>query len=712
MSNLVLTIPFGLQPELFPWGAEVIRKYLEANNPNVDVSILDLHDDDQILALFEEYRDCISKMIAFLSEARFNIGQRDILTIDKSKNWARRAYYIAVMLKFGGDLFHTLAGQGITVDESDKEWCQERLKGLKQAFESIIQNKIRSHLRGQKRVLFGISIYDITLFESMYLSSLIRAVSDEISIIVGGDAVDIYTAKTIVESSKDIDGAVIGFGELTMSNIMRAFLKGTEISDMQLEGFMNSKTISRYLPLPDIEEIAAKQAPFIQQQMPSYVRFSSKRRTIYILARRGCGWGRCTFCRNTVKKTFIDADLEAAKRDIQKVLDALSSSGSAKAPVDFKFSAENNEIEFVIDMLIWLSRQAHTRKMKFNVWFWMTVQQFSRDVVYKLRSLGTTGNINLEVAVAIESLNPVSLFNMRKGITPLQGLKALKTLHDLGGKNRCNYFLFFPRDTLDGVAQEYYFMKNALHLISAPRTRLPLNIYIANHRDAISRNQEKYGIRISFHNDFWLKKAFNIDMPMCSTAADYSLLPSDTSEGEIVDSWFRLIWKWYCTPPQIPSIFRNHILERIYRAFYLLPEISRHILTQVIFKDFSFLKRAWLIENLWQFEKKSREGKETGNGHFPQFFLKNSQLIKKYPWPFRDEWCIALTHMELEILRYLYGPRKIESVIARYKTEYSEKAIYGVLNKHLRLGSIVRHKNKLMSIFHDPGYLQNISLKK
>ena len=90
---------------------------------------------------------------------------------------------------------------------------------------------------------------------------------------------------------------------------------------------------------------------------------------------------------------------------------------------------------------------------------------------------------------------------------------------------------------------------------------------------------------------------------MCSTAADYSLLPSDTAEGKIVASWFRLIWKWYCKPPQIPQIFRNHILERIYRAFYLLPEISYHILIQAVFSDFSFMKRAWILENLWQFEK-------------------------------------------------------------------------------------------------------------
>ena len=69
---------------------------------------------------------------------------------------------------------------------------------------------------------------------------------------------------------------------------------------------------------------------------------------------------------------------------------------------------------------------------------------------------------------------------------------------------------------------------------------------------------------------------------------------------------------------------------------------------------------------------------------------------------------MELNPLELEVLRYLYGPRKSDDVIAKFKVKYSDKAINEILDNHLRLGSIVRHKNKLMSIFHDPGYLQTI----
>jgi hypothetical protein len=120
------------------------------------------------------------------------------------------------------------------------------------------------------------------------------------------------------------------------------------------------------------------------------------------------------------------------------------------------------------------------------------------------------------------------------------------------------------------------------------------------------------------------------------------------------------------------------------------------------------MKRNWIIGNLKWWRKKSRSGNGRGDNRLPQFFLKDSRLIKKYPWPFREKWSIELNPLELEVLRYLYGPRKYDDVVAEFKMKYSEKAISEILDRHLRLGSILRDKNKLMSIFHDPGYLQTI----
>lgn len=702
MADLVLTIPFGLAPEIFPWGAEVLRKYLNHNKPEVDVCIWDLRNEEQISELLAKHQDCISQTINLLFKVRRNLGQLDTTGHSPLRI---RAYYTAVILKFGSDLFSILRREKIPFDVNMRKKYEEQLKELKQNFESIVQKKAREHLGGRRRFVFGLSIYDFTLFESLHLASIIRRVQDGVSIIIGGDAVDIPAARAIVERNKDIDGAVIGFGELILSDVMQSFLNGSKIRDMQFDGLMNAKTTSRSLSIPDIEEIAVQHASIIRHQIPSYVRFDSKKRAINILARRGCGWGRCTFCRITVKKTFIDADLASTKLDIKKVLDELSLLESVSDPVHVKFSAENNEIEFVIDLLIWLSNQAQTRKMKFNVWFWMTVQQFSRDIVHKLQYLRRNKDINLDVSVAIESLNPVSLRNMKKGITPLQGLKALKTLHDLGGKNSCNYFMFFPLDTLDGVSKEYHFMKNSLHLISAPLTRLEFINYAANNRDAISRNPQKYGIVLNPYDDIWMNKAFNIDMPMCSFAVDYSLVPSKTAEGKIINSWYRIVRKksWITWT----KIKYKATLKLLWWLISALPDIPRHIIAQAVIADFSYLKRNWIILNLVWWKRWSL-GNHSGNSRYPQFFLKDSRLIKKYPWPIREKWSIELNPLELEVLRYLYGPRQYDDVVAEFKTKYSEKSISEILDKHLSLGSILRHKNMLMSIFHDPGFLQAI----
>jgi hypothetical protein len=149
-------------------------------------------------------------------------------------------------------------------------------------------------------------------------------------------------------------------------------------------------------------------------------------------------------------------------------------------------------------------------------------------------------------------------------------------------------------------------------------------------------------------------------------------------------------------------------LRRLFKVFYILPEISRHVFVQAVYREFSYMKRSWIIGNLFWWQKKLHSGNGTGDIHLPQFFLKDSKLIKKYPFPFREDWSMDLNPLELEVLRYLYGPRKAKDVTTNFKMKSSDKAINEILDNHLRLGSIIRHKNKLMSIFHDPGYLQTI----
>jgi hypothetical protein len=711
MADLVLMVPRGLHRDVFPWGVEVLCEYLKHHKPEIDVHLWDLTKEEEFQVLFKEHRACIKETTNLLKKTSHYLTYQEIA--------GEGSYYSNVMLKFGSELFSILQSEKIAFDMNAMKRHEEQLNELKHNFESILQSKARKLLGSDNRAVFGISVYNGTLFESLYLASVLHKIQDGISIMVGGDNIDVPTARNIIERNKCIDGAVVGFGEGILLDLMQLFSNGTEIQDMQLDGLVNAKTIPRYLSNPDVEEIAAQQASIISHDMPSYVRFDAKKRKISILTRRGCGWGRCTFCKNNVKKTFIDADLAATKRDVKKILDELSVLENADELVFIEFSAENNQIEFMVQLLNWLSNQAQIDKMKFEVWFYMTVQQFSQDVAYELIPLKTTGNINLVVSLAIESLNPVSLKNMRKGVAPLQCLKALKTLHDLNGKNQCFYFTFFPLDNLDGVAQEYYFMKNSLHLISAPKTSLRFLYYLANNRDVISRSPEKYGIELNSYNDIWLNKAFNLDTPSSSQAVDYSLVPVNTAEGKVVNSYFRLMKKNRNMPTPMKGnkiVKRFPILRKALKAFHLLPEISRFVIAQTVLSDFSYLKRNWIIFNLGRWVPKFHSGSmainalpnDRGDNRRPQFYLKDSRLIKKYPFPFREDWSIELNPLELEVLRYLYGPRKSDDVIARFKAKYSDNAVNAILDKHLHLGSIVRDKNRLMSIFHDPGYLETI----
>ena len=148
MADLILTISFGVYPEIFPWGAEVLRKYLEVNDPDVDVRIWDLHDDEQVLGLFAQYRDCISNTIQFLSRAKRYIGQRyPVITKEESEHWPRRAYYLAVMLQFGKDIFSILENENIPIDANFRKKFEKQFLADLQEYKTEKEQEVRTEIK-------------------------------------------------------------------------------------------------------------------------------------------------------------------------------------------------------------------------------------------------------------------------------------------------------------------------------------------------------------------------------------------------------------------------------------------------------------------------------------------------------------------------------------------------------------------------------------
>ena len=87
------------------------------------------------------------------------------------------------------------------------------------------------------------------------------------------------------------------------------------------------------------------------------------------------------------------------------------------------------------------------------------------------------------------------------------------------------------------------------------------------------------------------------------------------------------------------------------------------------------------------------------------FFLRDGFLSKDYNAPgTREKWSLFLTESELRVLRYLYWVRKKKSVFDCFEDEMSESEISEILERHIRLGSIVQLKTSLLSVVNDPGY--------
>jgi hypothetical protein len=90
----------------------------------------------------------------------------------------------------------------------------------------------------------------------------------------------------------------------------------------------------------------------------------------------------------------------------------------------------------------------------------------------------------------------------------------------------------------------------------------------------------------------------------------------------------------------------------------------------------------------------------------PIFYLKGGTLIKKFdkPFPFPEKWSIELDEIELKVLRYLYWRRKESDLFSRFSGETSKDKLMEIIEKHIRMGSILYHMNSYLAVFNDPEY--------
>lgn len=281
-----------------------------------------------------------------------------------------------------------------------------------------------NHIVRHDPQVLGITATTVSIISAVIIARRVKAISPNIKIFLGGPHVTALPRETM-ESFPEIDGCIIGDGEISFSNIIRNIESGNDLSD-GVSGLMwrESNKISYKPKESHLEDLDSLPFPAwdLLDGFPEIYRppFHSYRRlpVANIITTRGCPYA-CSFCDRSV----------------------------------FGKKLHSHSVEYVIAMIEYLTKNFGIREISIKDDMFIIskerVNEFCRQLNLKNLNIQWSCNARVNfitnemlqdmkkagcwmVSYGIESGSPEILKKMMKGITKEQVLRALR----LSRKNR------------------------------------------------------------------------------------------------------------------------------------------------------------------------------------------------------------------------------------------------------------------------------------
>jgi hypothetical protein len=591
---------------------------------------------------------------------------------------------------------------------------------LKKKYDAALEVTIKEGgpVNGVHPHIVGISTFDHTVFNALYVAQTIRHLSKPTAIIMGGDYWDFDNARRFVENHEAccqshnhlatyphsiVDGIVVGYGERVLEQLIERISAGERnVSQMDIVGLVNLRALSQEGPrksiFPTKKELSEERAggsrtlqtfnipneylmgagelPFTMVRLDP-----NDTDTVRILTQRGCSYGACQFCTQIDKHLFFEFPVSEVLLQLKRLFDKIPSYMRVKIRVD------NDEIS--PSMLIGLIGFLKEYDNRFDIFLsQLQVKRVNADIVTALVKAGNASKYFF--ALNWESINPRTLQVMGKGHNPLDVIASSKAILDSGAKFISNYLYWFPRQNRENRKEELRFILATRHL---GWKRLNIVSYQANRRDSIFRRAEELGIVIERNPyDTWLKDCFGVDL-------EYSY-------------W---MYDWRTRLRVAPTTWINRLFERIVKKFdykifplYFLFAGGFAVLTGnrvylTIGRIFLFIKRLSPLNPENDARKKTESTENV-------FVIKDNILLRHSSGPMKlPDLRVKLTEEQIIALRAAYWPICESELACLGNGNTTQQKIAVALQSLEKLGAIIRYENKLVSIVNDPDGLRTSS---
>ncbi|WNG18800.1 B12-binding domain-containing radical SAM protein [Cystobacter fuscus] len=751
--DLILVVPPGLDKQIHPWGVESLRDYVTTLGTVESARIWRLQEEPWLRELFDTCREPLYALYSALEpEARgvfFGHTVNPFLYMGLVGAVGTRFLEIAERHQ----MFSLASGElGL------EHRVAEALTVLQEQYGRRLRDGIQQFLEpvpgaaGRRRRVWGISVYDYTLFNSLFLARAIRELDPDAAILLGGDYFDFRAADKLVRAVPWVDGVVVGYGEEVLRQVLLGLASGKSPGSLGMTGFVTRgqgaeatqthEAADRVLGLGQTsrehrQTVVNVPSSYTAPSRTPPVRYVHLQPdgTIRILTQRGCSWGRCTFCSQLDRRMFFPIGIEHVLEELTAVLEQAepTENGVRRVVLD----ADENDLNAVLPLIEHLNGFDES----YVIEFWLMVRKFGVELPRLLAARNR--NVLLKVILNIESLNLSTLKRMKKGTVPLQALEAVKAVQDTGHVVQSNYFMNYPLEDLQSVREEADLLRRVVHLLVPPKMMISGFSYLANARDEIHFDQEKYQIESSrVEKDVWLQEVFGVDLPFSIWAFNYRKKLRDyTAEGLVPYSYHRLSFarkELMAANTARLVLLGTHeqgalsgLAEKARHAGYFLWK-GVHRVAQELAKTHAYQERTAVFEYLEGVARtnglRRRKAAQTMDGGTPSGFadlgrrvvarweghqeressrlrIEGNRLLKDYHLPGHEEsWSRELDDKELRVLRFLYWRRQERQVRDRFKDELPAHELQEILDRHTALGTVLVHTQMMLCVAHDPGY--------
>jgi len=435
-----------------------------------------------------------------------------------------------------------LQGNGLEVNLIDAE--AERLP------DSVVIERLKKF----KPNAIGITSTTVAFYRALQLAQCIKSYNPAIPVIIGGSHVSANPDKTL--SYKYFDFGILGEGEITFSELLRAIETGASVENIQGIAYRKYDQVVLTARRPYINNLDSLPFPArhllfdIKRYRPP-VGCHIKTPVISMITSRGCPY-RCIFCDTNVFGHGIR--YHSPGYMAAEIRSVISSYGAKEiAFVDDTFTIDTGRVEKIVSLI-----------SKFKIkWTCMTrANKLNRELLNEMKNAGCW-----QIGIGIESGNQQIRDFIKKDINIKDVYNTVKWSTEAGIYVKGFFMLGHPHDTLDTI-------NDTIKLA----TSMPLSDVVVTIATPIPGTEfykiaPKYG---TFKNDDWRK--YSYWMPV--------FIPNGLSKDILLRKQQQFYLRFYLRPQ---VIFRQILKIRS------LPQLFSHV-SAILKLGASFIKRKKLMK--------------------------------------------------------------------------------------------------------------------